>query len=302
MILPSRELILPSRRTFIKSAAAVLIASPAIVRAQGPILPGPGLPVASGGGYVGPGDIASGAAHFYGVYAYNAAYATGSTPSVNIQDGSAGNGLTLNILTSGFLDTSAMSAWITAHGTPYVSKIWDQIGTDHIVTSTSLPSLVLSDLGSLPAIDFTAGQYLNYSASLALVQAFTLITVARRVTVASLGMIVGDSSATGLFFDGSGVVAMYAQGGVWDFASGATEGNYHSIQGLFAGASSKGAVDGTVNSTVTTNPGTNNLTAAAFNNTGFHSLSRIMSFGLYATDKSASFAAISANDHSVLGF
>lgn len=75
--------------------------------AQGPILPGPGLPVVSGGGYTGPGDIYSGWTMWAGLRCYSAAYsgnafdlvdtATGNTTGTRVQC----SGGTLSALVSG---------------------------------------------------------------------------------------------------------------------------------------------------------------------------------------------------------
>ena len=64
------------------------------------LIPAPGAP-----SYTGPGDVVSGATAWYGLRAYNAAYATGSNNAVNIRRASDNTTSNIVILANGSLDT-----------------------------------------------------------------------------------------------------------------------------------------------------------------------------------------------------
>lgn len=106
--------------------------------------------------YAGPGDVVSGAYVWYGLRAYNAAYATGSNPALDIVDQAGANQLTVNILSDGRLDVASISAWVSANSvsTIKVKRWYDQIGSRHLdqATLTNMPVLNLTGFGSLPAI------------------------------------------------------------------------------------------------------------------------------------------------------
>ena len=70
--------------------------------------------------YTGPGDIVSGASAWYGLRAYNAAYATGSNNAINIRCGSgaqSGNTFNITILTTGALNIAGALTDCGAHAT-----------------------------------------------------------------------------------------------------------------------------------------------------------------------------------------
>lgn len=142
----------------------------------------------SAASYVGPGDIvATGWYLWGGVRAFNAAYATGSNPALDIVDQAGANPLTANILASGFLDATSISAWVAAHSvtTILVSKLYDQTGNGrHLTQATNAnrPSLNLTGgPSSGPAIAFVSAssQFLNRAQGVgdALNQGFSLSTV-----------------------------------------------------------------------------------------------------------------------------
>lgn len=88
--------------------------------------------------YFGPGDVLSGATAFGGLRAYNAAYATGSNPAIDVVDSSGTNLTTIHILSTGFIDTAALTTFNTAHGTPSVTKLYDQTGNGNDATQTTV--------------------------------------------------------------------------------------------------------------------------------------------------------------------
>ena len=106
--------------------ALALLLLPQCVFAQGVPLPGfpPGLFLGRGAldaptvsGYTGPGDIVSGATAWYGLRAYNAAYATGSNNAVNYRrasDNATQNGV---ILASGAFDIATANTFAGTNAT-----------------------------------------------------------------------------------------------------------------------------------------------------------------------------------------
>lgn len=118
--------------------------------------------------YIGPGDVISGAYAWYGLRAYNAAYATGSNPALDIVDQAGANALTVNILSTGRLDVASISSWVTANSvtTIKVTRMYDQSGNSRHLnqsTLTNMPVLNLTGFGSLPAIvvDGTVPQHMS---------------------------------------------------------------------------------------------------------------------------------------------
>ena len=85
---------------------------------------GTGGTVISGGStYTGPGDVVSGATAFYGLRAYNAAYATGSNNALNVRRASDNSTSNIVILANGNLDiaTANTFAGVDATGTGAIS-------------------------------------------------------------------------------------------------------------------------------------------------------------------------------------
>lgn len=118
--------------------------------------------------YTGPGDVVSGAAAFWGVRAYNRAYADGCHNAFDLRL-SGGATMTAKFIPSGDLDTATISAWQTANGggSIFISKAYDQSGNgrDVVQVSTSLqPTLLLSGgRGNKPYVNATSSQKLAVS-------------------------------------------------------------------------------------------------------------------------------------------
>jgi hypothetical protein len=262
---------------------------------------------AGGGGYVGPGDITSGASHWYGLRAYNAAYAApGTNPALNITDQSGGNALTVNILATGALDVGSVSSWLAAHPTItsiLVTQIYDQVGTNHLsITLGNAPALVLSGLGSKPVLHSTGE--IRGATVLAISDPYTISTVARRTSGTNLGQILGVENANGIFFDGSGTLAMFDGGGPVDFGAGAvTENTFHTIQGVFNGASSIGQFDATITNPLSATTGGGGLTSfPCVGNSSFIPIMDWVEGGIWASDQHANFNSINSNAHAFWGF
>lgn len=120
-----------------------------VVRADDMVLLNVGTGAGNGGGtsYTGPGDIVTGATAWYGVRAYNAAYAaTGTGKAVNIRRASDNSAMDIVILTNGKLDVTTASTFC-ASTTCYVTEWYDQTGNGKNATQTTAgnqPTLAFS--------------------------------------------------------------------------------------------------------------------------------------------------------------
>lgn len=269
------------------------------------------IPPAPGGGatYTGPGDINGAAVAWYGLRAYNAAYATGANPSIDVVDSSGANTTTIKILASGDLDYAALATFVGAHGAASISKLYDQAGTRHMTQATvaNMPTFQLSPAGLTAgrgAMKFlgSASQGLAAASSMALSQPSTIAAVAIRTLFPSnSSALFGDTGVTGLaFFSTSGTIVDYA--GVTTGTVSAAENTWHSAQGVPNTTASKIDIDGTT-TTGLSSGGTGittpcvGIAAGSFPLTGM-----IVEGGFWSTDKSANFATVNSNAHTYWGF
>lgn len=219
------------------------------------------IPVSGGPTYVGPGDIVSGAAMWWGLRAYNAAYAVGgANPAIDLVDQAGANPITINILSNGALDLASVAAWVTAHSvtTILVAKWYDQTGGGfHLLqgTNANRPLLVLSGLGINPVVQFVQASSTTVVASSVYTQAQPLSCsiVYEKTTSGTCDII---SSGCAIVAQGANDLRMFA-GGVLDAV--ANDNVFHAAQTVFNSASSAAYIDGV---TTTGNAGT----AGASNN------------------------------------
>jgi hypothetical protein len=307
------------RRAFLKSAASLFVpAMPALIlprsaRAQlngGMMFPGPGTPASSGGGYTGPGDIYPFVA-WYGLRAYNAAYATGTNPAIDVVDQVGANTLTVNITSAGNLDVAAISAWVTSHSvtTIQISKIYDQVGTRNLTVATGLPVLTLNAQGTLPLMTAaqTSAQSMVSTTSLTQAAPYTVSLVALRSSSASgsHNFAFGDgSNSVGFGFSNTANKAEVYSAGIQASLLGVTDSILHSMQFLAttSGSGTFVAVDGTSGSTG------GNITSGfsagqifLFESFGFHLTGAIGEAGIASGDQTAHNAAMQANQKSYWG-
>ncbi|THD56752.1 MAG: hypothetical protein E8A46_02600, partial [Bradyrhizobium sp.] len=117
--------------------------------------------IAGGGGYTGPGDIIT-FTNWYGLRAYNGAYATATGNIADIVDTATGAAsCTIVAKTTGDADLSTAYCTGSVSVTTFctvthaagcsVKKLYDQVGTNHLTqaTLTSMPLLVLSGVTGL---------------------------------------------------------------------------------------------------------------------------------------------------------
>lgn len=219
--------------------------------------------VAAEAGYEGPGDIVAGAHSWYGLRAYDEAYAAAESPIVDITDQADGNALTVNATTAGDLDVAAIAAWVTANSvtTIRVTKIYDQSGNAYHLengTPEQRATLVLNVVNGKPALLFTssASQVMTKSTGVAqLTQPFTFSHCSVPNVGAGAGAVLaiydGGSDISLVYYD-NGSALIHAGSGVGNTAADDT---FHSVQGVLNGASSIINIDGT--ETTGLNAGTN---------------------------------------------
>ena len=85
-------------------------------------------PTASGPTYVGEGDLRPGAVMYWGTRSYNAAYATGSNPAMELFRESDSTYATFNILTSGAMDDAGATTFCSGT-TCHVVLMYNQAGS-----------------------------------------------------------------------------------------------------------------------------------------------------------------------------
>jgi hypothetical protein len=183
--------------------------------------------------YTGPGDITSGAAGWWGVRGYNAAY---SGNVADLLDQAGANPLTVGLVNHR-LDTATISAWVTAHSvtTIKVTKLYDQSGTGlHVSQSTlaDMPALVLNILSGYPVIRFSAQAGMPSSGGATVNQPITSSIVSSRTgAFTSYGTVLGVPSS-GSFQNGYNNVAnqifQYSNGAGTDTAS-VTDSTFHAL-------------------------------------------------------------------------
>lgn len=252
--------------------------------------------------YSGPGNIASGAIAWWGLRAYNVAYATGSDPAADILRASDSATTTINILSNGNFDT-ATAVSFCASTTCTVTKLYDQTGNGNNTTAVAAPvALTFNCIGSLPCMNFNGtSHFLASPGGSNIPQPWTISAVAERTgAFTSFGSIYGDTSNEQLMFTTSpNTVSVF--GGVL-LPGAATDSAFHALQGIANGASSNLYIDGTANSG---SAGTNAFvaTGATIGN-GFNTLTGNMTeVGIWPSAFSTSTATnLSSNQHTYWGF
>jgi hypothetical protein len=215
-------------------------------------------PVVAAATYTGPGDVVGSAFSWWGLRGYNAAYATGSNPAIDIVDQAGANPLTVNILSNGRLDVASINAWVTANSvtTIKVTKLYDQVSTRHLIMATlaNMPTLNLTGIGSLPAISFTAAnshRLVTSATNYNLAQPFTMSAVLRSSSDSTGREIFGFSNKPLLFHNTSNTLSLQAP-----TTSSAnvtvSDGSWHAFQGVWDSTSSALYNDGSGTTGLTT--------------------------------------------------
>lgn len=194
------------------------------------------FPAIGGGSFTGAGDIVGSAQTWWGLRGYNAAYATGSNPAVDIVDQAGVNDLTVNILSNGNLDVASVSSWVTANSvsTIRVKRLYDQSGNArHLTqaTTANMPVLTLNAIGSLPGLTMSGSQEMDttgYSAPSSGAGGGTWTAVAKRTANSSslACIITTDGGPILAFKDAADQINFTGYGSL--LVSGATENAFHS--------------------------------------------------------------------------
>lgn len=233
-----------------------LAPKPAVIRAVSPakmamLLTGAGGPfggTAAAPAYTGPGDVVSSALAWWGLRAYNAAYATGSNPCIDVCDSTSVLAnpptTTINVLSNGNLDVTTIAS-LGYYPNVGLLKIYDQTGNGWHLTQTidhvRRPLITLSAIGSLPGITFSGSnsQGLINVSSFSQAQPYTISAVAAGDTAANQSIFTnGNTTYNGLYMDV--IVEVYAG----TVLSGSAVSGTQAIQGIFNGGSSVAYVNG----------------------------------------------------------
>jgi hypothetical protein len=201
------------------------------------------------------GDVVSGASAYWGLRAYNSAYATGSNPAIDIVKTSDGsNPQTINIASNGTLDVATIAG--LGYGVS-VSKIYDQTGNGTHLTQATLskmPIITLSGLGSRPTMDFSAAaSMVMTNASFAVSQPFSVSSVAKHTASGASQVLWSSGNGVATFYRNAGnnQVSLFATS--VDNTSTASDGSFHALGQIYASGSSLLKVDSAASTTG--NPG-----------------------------------------------
>lgn len=232
---------------------ALLLSAPAVAATWLPIF------VATPVSYQGPGDIVSGATAWWGLRAYNAAYATAGSNAIAVRNTATSETCNVPVTSSGGLgnvagcsgsssgDTLAVFC-AESSGTCAITEFFDQTGNGHNLTQSTTadqPTLNLSCLGSLPcAAGNGSSMYMTGTAPGGSPTAFAFSVVAEKTSSATEAGLVNLGSNNPEFYyccaDGS-IRLLGASG----FTASVSDNAWHALQGTINGASSFIYVDTT---------------------------------------------------------
>jgi len=190
---------------------------------------------AGGGGssYSGPGDV-NALGNFWALRAYSNAYALRTAAAIDIVDSGGANAATINVLTTGALDSSTLSSWITAHGTASVAKIYDQVSTKHLTQGTvaNMPTINMTGINSKPVMIFNGtSQCLSNSSGSTISDPFGALAVAKSTNNGAQQDVFADDGTLlqiGANSGGTHSNTMFAYGGA-SVSAAATDGVAHSL-------------------------------------------------------------------------
>lgn len=262
------------------------------------------FPGSGGGSYSGPGDIVSGAVGFWSpARAYNAAFAAGLGPIVDLTDTSTGtNNFTAHILSTGFVDVSSITAHYGATAIS-VSKLYDQTGNGNDVTQAtlaSMPSLSLSSLNSLPGLSLNGSQVLAGTTAMSGTTTGTFSGVGKRTSGGFGGLVA--AATLGIGWNSAANSMMLFQNSVASFT--ASDSVFHALQGVMNGASSVAYLDGSSNSPGNPGSGTFSTTFQIGQNASFKVTGIIMEGGFWPSIlfNGTQQANMNANQHGSNGY
>lgn len=208
--------------------------------------------------YFGPGDVVSGATAWWGLRAYNEAFAASGGNAITVRRASDNTTQTIVVLSTGALDVSTASTFC-ASTTCYVTEAFDQTGHSNNViqaTTSAQPQLVFNCIGSLPCLGFTNTSDQGLTATYTLAQPLTVTAVALTSVAGSSTYqpIVGSSTSGDAYLEfapinsSSNGIALAAKTGGGIGYSAITQSTFYAMVGVLNGASSVLDYDGTTTS------------------------------------------------------
>lgn len=194
-------------------------------------------------GYQGPGDVSgySSVYEYWGLRAFNATKAAALTALIDIEDSVGTNPATINCLSSGNIDATTLSAYIVAHGTAYVRKLYGQVNGIHMVPGALALPRITSVNGlatNKPSIVFDGSQefLIANALSTATPQPITIAAIVK-FTFVSTGDLFSDGEVGfQLQNDLSADLLLYA--GTVQSSSTVADSSWGSMQAVYNGASS----------------------------------------------------------------
>lgn len=223
--------------------------------AGGMQFPGPGTAHSVGATYSGSGDIISFSQWGSCARVYNLAKASTATSMCDLVQGPSGASPgtavgTLRGSATGLVDLSAYfagsvtpsAACALVTGGCVVSKIYDQVGTNHWTQATNsrMPLLAFAAANGLPGMQFdTASVSFLESAAVTVAQPFTLSGVYKNTVNLQQGGLIGSDASIQICMGSSSASAQtYAVAGGAGNGFAAADNTFHAINDLFNGASS----------------------------------------------------------------
>ena len=257
-------------------------------RAWGTLRP----PVAAAA-YEGAGDVMPGAYGWWGLRAYNAAYAVPGTGKAVTLDNGGGSVVDIVILPDGTLDAATAAPLIATHK---VTKVWDQTGAGKHMTVTFAEGATLS-LTSPYRIRIPPGVNCLTGTVITLAQPYTISGIISRVSATShnAAILVPMSVGGGVMVSYPNIISLNFGAG-FPSSFSYTLNTLATVQALVNGASSKLYVEGVLD---TGNAGTLAFASDPYGVGNFtpSDPSEFIETGLWAGDKSADFAALDINQH-----
>jgi hypothetical protein len=232
---------------------------------------GLGTPAVSGGPYTGPGDVAT-FTWWCGFRAYSAA--TTGTKAIRVIRASDSTQQDINTLSSGALDESTLSTFLSAT-TGKVVTCYDKVGTNDVTTATDAnrPAILQNAVGSHTCASSSGGStQLTSGSTVTQNQPFSVSAYAYRTSGVALGQevvaLVNSGFSTGGAFEFNSTAATVDLYAGASLTASITENVFHAYQNVFNGASSSITVDSTTTngSSGTQNISGNNINL--FNNVG----------------------------------
>jgi hypothetical protein len=264
-------------------------------------------------GYVGPGDITSGALGWWGLRAYSAA--TAGNKAIRLRRDSDNTEMDFNTLavgTIGALDTASITSF-KGSANLFITKLYDQTGNGldfaDSVAATQIP-FTLSAFGSFPAIDNSSSQVtpgLKTVISLASTPLpYSFSFVINRTGIPTRSILLADNAN---FFCDDSFFATANNFGIetasFNVNAAANDSTWHAVNlSIDGSANVRFNIDGTASGPTVTNPATIGAAVIWFfnNNAGFPFQGYATEVGLWGSDTHANFSSMNSNQHTYYGF